>query len=255
MGAKFSSKNKKTQNIQSKFDNIKSTYILKKIFNNLNEDRKLIILKYNKTTRKRLNITKIDLKKLSEIEIELRPSKDKSGTFINITEENKPYFHIYFDDNKQEVKTNFLIEKHNINNIKIIIDYPVSSLKKLFENCKILYYVNFKKFHRNNIKDMSFMFSQCSFIDEINLSNCNTKNVTNMRAMFFYCTWLKEINLTNFKTNNVTDMRYLFCNCKSISELNLKSFDTKNVKDMAGMFNECNSLYNLNISNFMHIIK
>ena len=201
MGAKFSSKNKKLQNIKSKFDNIKSQYILRQIFDYLEEDKKHIIIKCYKNIRKRLDIKKIDFKKLSEIEIEVKPSRDKFGKFINISEENKPYFHIYFDDDEQEIKTDYLIENHNVNNIKVIIDYPVNSLKKLFDNCRCIEKVSFKKFHRNNILDMSFLFSQSPFIYEINLSNCNTKNVTTMRAMFFGCHWLSELNLTNFKTN------------------------------------------------------
>ena len=64
MGAKFSSKRKKKQEIQSKFDNIRSQYILKQIFDFLNEDRKFLIIKNNKNIRKKLDIDKIDYQKL-----------------------------------------------------------------------------------------------------------------------------------------------------------------------------------------------
>ena len=160
MGAKFSSKRKKKQEIQSKFDNIRSQYILKQIFDFLNEDRKFLIIKNNKNIRKKLDIDKIDYQKLSQIEIEVNPSSGTEGKFINISEENKQYFHIFFNDSKQEVKTNYLNENHKVNKIDIIIDYPVISLTKLFDNCKCINSVKFKKFHRNNIKDMSFMFSE-----------------------------------------------------------------------------------------------
>jgi len=77
MGAKHSFSRKKAQEIKSKLDNIKSQYILKQIFDNIIEDKKLIILKYNKNLRKKLDIKKIDLKQLSQIEIEIIPQNMK----------------------------------------------------------------------------------------------------------------------------------------------------------------------------------
>ena len=76
--------------------------------------------------------------------------------------------------------------------IKIIIDYQVKSFNKLFFKCYCIESINFKKFYRNNIIDMSWMFNGCSS--------------------------LKELNLTNFNTNNVTDMGEMFCGCKSLKE-------------------------------------
>ena len=44
----------------------------------------------------------------SSIEIEIISNKNKLGHFINIHyKENKKYFHIYFDDNTEEVKRNY----------------------------------------------------------------------------------------------------------------------------------------------------
>ena len=57
-------------------------------------------------------------------------------------------------------------------------------------------YINFKKFYRNNITDMSWMFYGCSSLKELNLTNFNTNNVTNMSSMFYGCSSLKKINLT-----------------------------------------------------------
>ena len=56
--------------------NIKSNYILSKIFIYLKIMKKLRIVNYNKKIQKRLNITNEDYKEYSSIEIEIIPIKD-----------------------------------------------------------------------------------------------------------------------------------------------------------------------------------
>jgi len=53
-------------------------------------------------------------------------------------------------------------ENHNIYKINIIIDYQNESLSNLFDNCRCIESINFKKFYRNNITNMSYMFCGCS---------------------------------------------------------------------------------------------
>ena len=60
----------------------------------------------------RINISIKDYKKCSEliyssIEIEIKPVKNKYGKFINIDEGNEKYYHIYFNNNKEEIKRNY----------------------------------------------------------------------------------------------------------------------------------------------------
>ena len=66
---------------------VKSNYILKKIFYNLTKGKFLNIIKYNKELKKRLNININDFKEYSEIfstiEIEIIPIKNKDCEFIN----------------------------------------------------------------------------------------------------------------------------------------------------------------------------
>ena len=64
--------------------------------------------------------------------------------------------------------------------VKIIIDYQVKSFNGLFYKCDCIESINFKKFYRNNITDMSFMFSECSSLKVLYLNNFNTNNVINM---------------------------------------------------------------------------
>ena len=93
-----------------------------------------------------------------------------------------------FNDNKEEIKNSYKIEEEDkVTKIKIIIDYQVKSFLILFSWCKCIESINFKKFYRNNITDMSYMFYGCSSLKELNLNNFNTNNVTNMSYMFYGC--------------------------------------------------------------------
>ena len=94
---KLSNEKTESNKVESKdiFDNIKVDYFLQKVFNNLERNISLKIVKYNKNIKKRLNININDYKEYSEIEIELKLVDDKSGEFINIPEEEKEYYHFY----------------------------------------------------------------------------------------------------------------------------------------------------------------
>jgi len=233
---------------------LKGENLLQKLFGNLLKKRALDIIKYNKYIKERINININNYKEYSEIyssiELEIKPVDNKYGKFINIDKENEIYYHIYFNNNKEEIKRNYLNENEKIDTIKIVIDYQVKSFEKLFYFCECVKFIYFKKFCRNNINDMNSMFFGCSALNELNLSNFNTKQVTNMNNMFYECSSLKELNVSNFNTNNVTTMEYMFYACSSLKKLNLSNFNTDNVTNMNGMFCKCSSLKDLNISNF-----
>ena len=164
------SKEEKLNQIKSKvnLNNLKSIVILKKILSYITKNESLNILRYNKKLQKRLNLSINDYKDYSQlyspIEIELKFDEnkcDEKNRFIYILDEEKEYYHIYFDNSKEEIKRNYLDEKEKVNSIKIIIDYQVKSFKKLFINCKNISSIFFKKFNRINIVDMSYMFYNC----------------------------------------------------------------------------------------------
>ena len=218
-------------------EKIKSRYILSKIYDIMSKKKKLEIVKYNKKVQNRLNLGVKDYKEYSEtftpIEIEIIPSKGRYGKFINIDENDKLYYHIYFNDNKEEIKNKYIINsKDKITKIKIIIDYQVKSFKKLFYYCECIESINFKKFYRNNITDMSWMFSLCSSLKELNLTNFNTSNVIDMSYMFNGCMSLKELNLPNFNTNNVKDMSKMFYGCSDDLKNKIR-LDNKNIRNEA----------------------
>ena len=179
--------NKEKTESKDIFKNLKSDFFLQKLFYNLLKKKSLDIIKYNNKIKERINISIKDYKEYSEIyssiEIEIKTVNNKYGEFINM-KENEKYFHIYFNDNKEEIKRNYLNKNENVSKLKIIIDYQVKSFKKLFLYCGCIEYIYFKKFYRNNINNMRSMFSGCSSLKELNLSNFNTNNVTNMRHMF-----------------------------------------------------------------------
>ena len=159
---------------KNKYEYIKSNNILRKILNFIQKERQLEILKYNKFLQQRLNLNINDYKEYSEIfssiEIEIIPEINIFGEFINIeNESDKKYFHIYFNEGTSEIKTTKIKMHEEVSKIKIIIDYQIKSFNKLFSNCICINSINIKKFHRNNISDMSNIFSGCSSLKELNI--------------------------------------------------------------------------------------
>ena len=243
--------NKEKKN--SKFETVKSNIILGKIFQNLNKKSKLEIIKYNKRLVQRLNININDFKECSEnyssSEIVIIPAKNKFGKFINIFNENeKIYYHIFFDNDRQEIDRNYITRDDKVEKIKIIIDYQVKSFKELFFKCDCIESINFKKLSKK-ITSSSYMFYFCSSLKEVNFSNCNLK-VVDMNGMFCDCSSLKKINLSNFDISDFTNMKMMFCSCSSLENIDLSNFNTDSVNNMSSMFNNCSKLEELNLSNF-----
>jgi len=240
---------------QSILEKIKSKYILKRILDDLQENKYLEIIKYNKQIQNRLNMDINYYKNKSEnftkIELELSIDKNIGGKYINITNNtDKSYYHIYFENSKEEVNRYDISQHEKVKKIKIIIDGQINSFKELFRECKCIESINFKKFYRTNITDMSFMFYECSSLKKLNFSIFRTDNVVNMNYMFQGCSSLKKLDLYCFNTNNVIKMHGMFFKCESLKYLNVSGFKTNNVTDMASMFFGCTSLKELNISNF-----
>ena len=231
--------------------NIKSKYILKEIFDNIKQIQSFKIVKYNKPLQKKLDMGTDDYKNFKKIEIELIPIKMHNfNYFINIKNEYDPYYHIYFNGNKNEILKNYFTKDDDINKIKIILDEEISSFENLFKFCDNIEKIRFIKFNRKDITNMSNMFFKCSSLKEIKFNNFYTNNVYDMSNMFYECTSLKELNLSNFNTNNVTTMNGMFYGCSSLKELNISTFNTSNVRDMNFMFSGCSSLRELNLNHF-----
>ena len=93
--------------------------------------------------------------------------KKKYDKFINIlNKEDESYYRIYFNESKEDIKRYNLNAEDKVWKIKIIIDNKVKSLSKLFKSCYSIKYINFKRFKRNDITDMSYMFGGCSSLQK-----------------------------------------------------------------------------------------
>ena len=127
----------------NKLKNTKSNFILKKFFDYIYKRKSLEIIKYNKSIQKKMNININNYKEYSEIysaiEIEIKPIKNECGTFINVGEYEKEYYHIYYNDNKKKgIKSTSLNEDDKVPKINIIIDYHATSFKGLFNECECI---------------------------------------------------------------------------------------------------------------------
>ena len=245
---------KEQQNKLNHLESIKSTYVLKSIFSYLHKKKSLEIIQKNKKLQEKLKISLNDYKKYSEkystIEIEIIPIKSKKGNFIHICRNEKKYYRIYFDNNKKKVKRDYLTKDDDVKKIKIVIDCKVKSFFALFEYCNVNESINFTKFSRNNIMNMSYMFNNCHSLKEINFYKYNTENVIDMSNMFKECSSLKKLDLSQFNTKNVIKMNHLFFYCSSLKNLIFSNFVTEKVQDMSYMFYECSALEKLNLMHF-----
>ena len=158
---------------KNKFINLKSDYFIQKLFEYMQKRISLKIIKCNMNLQKRLNININNYKCFSEnfssIELEIIPIQNEYGDFIIIDEEEEKYFHIYFNDNKEEIKKTELNKEDKVSKINIRIDYQIKSFRYLFFNRNCMESINFKKFYRNNVTNMRYMFSECSSLQKLNL--------------------------------------------------------------------------------------
>ena len=129
---------------------LKSDYFILKFFEYMTERKSLETIRYNKSIQNRININinhyKLYYETKTSIELDIIPMKGKYGKFINIKEEDKKYFHIYFNDNKKEIEKTLLNKDDNVSKISIIIDYQIKSFSELFRFCENIESIEFKNF-------------------------------------------------------------------------------------------------------------
>jgi len=236
-------------------EKIKGDFFLKYLCQHIkNRDHILRIFNYNKCLQQRLNISINDYKnKYYQTIIEIKPGETKKNirenVFIRIVRNFYENYHIYFDNNKNEIKRNYLEYKEKVGKITIYIDYNVKSLKALFLYCNVEE-IKFIKYKRKDITDMSLMFYGCHSLANLNVSNLNTENVKYMNLMFGNCKSLKYLDISNFNTEKTEKMNLIFQGCSSLEKLNLTNITTNNVNSMMGMFSFCSSLGKLDLSKF-----
>ena len=97
---------KKKDNIAN-FRKIRNKYILQQIFEHLNQKKFLKVIKHNKNIQNKLDINQNHYKTYCDIEIEIIPTEDyhTKEPFINFNnKEEESYYHIYYNDRKEETK-------------------------------------------------------------------------------------------------------------------------------------------------------
>ena len=136
-------------------NNLKSKYILQLIFEHIQKKSYLKLINYNKSIQNLLNIS-IDnyihlYNKKFQIEIEVTMAQfyigeeNKEYKFINIiNKEDEKYYHIYFNDETEEIKRTYIQLKEKANKIKVLIDKDVKSIEALFEYCHCIEGIKFK---------------------------------------------------------------------------------------------------------------
>ena len=107
-------------------NDIKSQYILKAIFNNFSEKRKLNLIKYNKYYHEK--ILQMPLKNFIEKngfiekDLKIKEKKDdenKYNVFCFINSKYVKFCTIFFDDNPKKIKRNYIYKNEKISKIKI----------------------------------------------------------------------------------------------------------------------------------------
>jgi len=225
-------------------DNIKSLYILKTIIKNISNGKYLRLIIHNKKIQNKLNVS-IDnyIKYSNQIEIEIIPDQNEiynENKFINIIdEEDKSFFHIYFNEENKEINRNYFTKDENVPKIKVLIDMEVKSIEGLFSKCYCIKEIKFIKFNRTDFNDFRYMFNDCKYLKNIDIKKLKTNNVENMDNMFNSCKSLKKLDLSNFITDKVKTMRYIFEDCLSLKELNISNFKFNKSTDVEYMLSNC----------------
>ena len=236
-------------------ENIRSDFFLKFLCQHIKDKDKILrLFQYNKCLQKKVKLSINDYRnKYYQTIIEIKPGETKSNirenVFIRISRNCYNNYHIYFNDDKTEIKRNYLEHNEKIGKIKVFIDYQVKSLKALFLYCNVeeIYFI---KYNRKDITDMSLMFYGCHSLFNLDISKLNTENVKYMNLMFGNCKCLKNLNISNFRTEKVEKMNLLFQGCSSLEKLDISNFNTNNVTNMMGMFSFCSNLKKLDLSKF-----
>ena len=113
------------------FSKIKSKYIMNKILAVIQKEKKLKLIKYSKHIQKKIGLSSLDYKNFAEtIKLEIQLTEKSYGKFINIKEEDKRYYHIYFwKIKKSEGKNIYLMMKKKQKGITLLKKRKLMQLK------------------------------------------------------------------------------------------------------------------------------
>ena len=260
----------KEKDAKKKFDFLNEIYELINKNNKNNKEDKLIKNNIIANVNNEINI-KYKIKEKNPInryvrlfdEIFVKNNKDRFYVQINEKEQNELNVYHFIENDNEEINV-FLKEKN--------IDMPVTDLSYMFNNCKDLKSVDFKKWNFSNITSMEAMFQLCpleempdkifdfhsKYLENIRAMFCKCVNITsipdnikwfskdnnirNISMLFSGCKKLISINKQNWFSNKVEDMSYLFNRCEELTEIQMGKLSLENVKNLCGLFNGCKKL-------------
>ena len=96
------------------------------------------------------------------IEIEIIPIKNTNSKIININnKEDEKYFHIYIDNNKEEIKTPYLTKEDKFSKVRIIIEHQIKSFFGLFS----IVYIKLKAHTSKNFIEIILLIWDICFLN------------------------------------------------------------------------------------------
>lgn len=126
----------------------------------------------------------------------------------------------------------------------------VTRMDSLFCNCFNLYKADVSNWDVSKVTVITNIYSGCNKLKEIDMSNWVVTLPTSYTGLFTNCYNVRHLDLSGFDTSNVTNFQNTFSGCSVLEELDVSHFNTSNVTNMYGMFNSCMCLNSLDLSNF-----
>ena len=134
----LNSTKEQTRSNNEMFKGLKCDFFIKNIFVLLADKKLLELIKCNKKLQKIMDVNINNYKIYHEIntsiELEMTLKKERYGEFINIKDEDKKYYHIYFNNNKKEE-----IKRYELN------------MDSIFCSCLSLYLLNISNFNTSKV--------------------------------------------------------------------------------------------------------
>ena len=156
---------------------------------------------------------------------------------------------LYINNNKSDKISDIKFGKEGEYKIKIKLKNIIEDCQYLFSGNDYIINVDLTSFNARNVTTMGKMFYNCKNLKSVNLSNLNAENLKDISEMFYGCVNLTSVNLSSFNIINVTDMKYMFSH-SGLKEINLNFINTHNLKNITGLFSYCENLEVVDFSSF-----
>ena len=153
--------------------NVKALKVLNLIMNvYIHERRTFKLINHNKYLQKRLDITEEDFINYYKIiiNVKIRKEPNEYSFFLpNTYYQSKKNFTIITETKPPLlIKRNYIaLHEKKINKVRIIIHENVQTLKSLFQDMKHIEEINFIRYNRLDIHDVSNLFKNCTSLKKI----------------------------------------------------------------------------------------